>query len=68
MSKKDIEVLNQIKTMLSELEEKEPDQYEILLALLQEVFLEYNSNQKRNIEKKLYDLIDGKSSFKLKTN
>jgi hypothetical protein len=66
MAKKDNDALKQIKSLLSELEKNDKVQYEMLLAILQEVYLEYNSGQKRNIEKKLYDIIDGAVSFKIK--
>ena len=66
MAKKDNDALKQIKSLLSELEKDDKVQYEMLLTILQEVYMEYNSGQKRNIEKKLYDIIDAAVSFKIK--
>lgn len=66
MAKKDNDALRQIKSLLSELEQEDKVQYEMLLTILQEVYMEYNSGQKRNIEKKLYDIINGAVSFKVK--
>ncbi len=66
MAKKDNDALKQIKSLLSELEKEDKVQYEMLLTILQEVYMEYNSGQKRNIEKKLYDIVDAAVSFKIK--
>ncbi|HEY8781199.1 MAG TPA: hypothetical protein VIM16_06270 [Mucilaginibacter sp.] len=54
-------VMQQIKTMLETLQKHDPQQSKIVLNLLQEVVMEYNSGVPRNIERKLYDMIDGET-------
>lgn len=55
------DVMQQIKEMLQSIEKTDPQQYNIVLKLLQEVMLEYTSGNPRNIEGKLYDMIDGET-------
>jgi hypothetical protein len=54
-------VMQQIKGMLETLQKHDPQQSKIVLNLLQEVVMEYNSGIPRNIERKLYDMIDGET-------
>lgn len=63
MSIKNSEVLKQIEGMLQGLKQKDEQQYNIILALLQEVFIEYNTGKNRGIDKRLYDLIDAEVKF-----
>lgn len=55
------EVMTHIKAMLESIQTQDPKQYKIILSLLQEVVYEYNSGRPRNIERKLYDMIDGET-------
>lgn len=64
MTVKNTEVLRQIEEMLQGLKEQDKQQYNIILALLNEVFVEYNSGKSKNIDKKIYDLIDAEIRFK----
>lgn len=52
-------VMHQIKDMLESLQKDDPTQSKIVLNLLQEVVKEYNSGRIMNVERKLYDMIDG---------
>ena len=54
-------VMQQIKGMLETLQKHDPQQSKIVLNLLQEVVMEYNSGIPRNIDRKLYDMIDGET-------
>lgn len=65
MAVKNADVMQQIEVMLKNIKEKDSQQYKIIKALLQEVYLEYNSGRQRNIERKLYDLIDAEVSYKI---
>jgi hypothetical protein len=65
MGVKNADVMQQIEIMLQNIKEKDSQQYKIIKSLLQEVYLEYNSGRGRNIERKLYDLIDAEISFKI---
>lgn len=55
------DVMNQIKIMLESLQKEDPAQAKIILNLLQEVVKEFNSGRPMNIERKLYDMIDGET-------
>jgi hypothetical protein len=66
MATKNTDVMHQIETMLHTLKESDYQQYTIIRSLLQEVFVEYSTGKSRNIERKLYDLIDAEVTFKLK--
>ena len=61
------DVMQQIKGMLKSLETEDPQQYQIILHLLQEVVLEYNSGRTRNVDRKLIDMIDGETYEKKKS-
>ena len=61
------DVMHQIKGMLESLRNKDPEQYQIILHLLQEVVLEYNSGRTRNVDRKLIDMIDGATFEKKKS-
>jgi len=61
-----VDVMAQIKLMLNALKDKDDGQREIILDLLKEVFLEYNAGTNRNIEKKLYDMIEAEITFQTK--
>lgn len=54
----------QIEEMLQDLEKQDEQQYKIILALLIEVYVEYNSGKSKSIDKKLYDMIDTEIRFK----
>ncbi len=60
------DVMQQIKGMLEDLQKKDAQQAKIILNLLHEVVKEYNSGRPMNIEKKLYEMIDGETSFETK--
>ncbi len=60
------DVMQQIKGMLKSLETEDPQQYKIILNLLSEVVLEYNSGTPRNVERKLIDMIEGETFDKKK--
>ena len=64
MAVKNSEVMRQIEEMLQGLKSQDKQQYNIILALLNEVFVEYNSGKSKNIDKKLYELIDAEIRFK----
>jgi hypothetical protein len=53
------DVMHQIRGMLESLKKDDPQQSQIILNLLQEVVKEYNSGRTMNIDKKLYDMING---------
>jgi hypothetical protein len=65
MGVKNADVMQQIEIMLQSIKEKDSQQYKIIKSLLQEVYLEYNSGRGRNVERKLYDLIDAEVSYKI---
>lgn len=58
---KNKDVMHQIKSMLESLQKEDPVQSKIILNLLGEVVKEYNSGRTMNIDKKLYDMIDGET-------
>ena len=58
---KNKDVMHQIKKMVETLHNDDPSQAKIIQNLLQEVVNEFNSGRTRNIEKKLYDMIDGET-------
>lgn len=60
------DVMQQIKGMLEALHKDDPQQTKIILNLLAEVVKEYNSGRPMNIEKKLYEMIDGEASYETK--
>lgn len=53
------DVMHQIREMLESLQKSDPQQSQIILNLLQEVVKEYNSGRTMNVDKKLYDMING---------
>jgi len=57
----DNDVMFQIREMLEVIQKEDPQRYKIILTLLQEVVFEYNSGRPRNVERKLYDMIDGET-------
>jgi len=65
MTTKNSEVMGQIEEMLQDLKNHDRQQYNIILRLLDGVFKEYNTGKNKNIEKKLYDLIDAEVRFKI---
>lgn len=68
MAVKNSDVMHQIELMLKNIKENDSQQYKIIKSLLQEVYLEYNSGRSRNVERKLYDMIDAEVSFKIQKN
>lgn len=65
MPVQDKAMLKQVKEMLDELKSTNKEQYEIIVELLLMVYREYNSGQKINIEKKLYDMIDAEITYRM---
>lgn len=65
MAVKNADVMHQIELMLHNIKEKDTQQYKIIKSLLEEVYLEYNSGRSRNVERKLYDMIDAEVSYKI---
>lgn len=63
---KNTDVMEQIKGMLKSIKGNDKNTHEIILTLLDEVFKEYNSGKNRDIENKLYQMIDNDVRFKLK--
>ncbi len=55
---KNADVMEQIEGMLKEISDVDAAQYQIVLRLLSEVFVEYNSGIKRKVDQKLWDYID----------
>ena len=68
MAIKNADVMNQIELMLHDIKGKDSQVHKIIKELLQEVFYEYNTGRGRNIERKLYDMIDAEVNFKLQKN
>jgi hypothetical protein len=64
MAIKNTEVMRHIEEMLQDLKKQDKQQYNIILQLLHEVFQEYNTGKSKNIDKKLYDMIDAEVRFK----
>ena len=64
MAIKNTEVMRQIEEMLHDLKKQDKQQYNIVLSLLSEVFVEYNTGKSKNIDKKLYDMIDVEVRYK----
>ncbi len=55
---KDVDVMEQIESMLKDISGTDDAQYHIVIRLLSEVFMEYNSGVKRKVDQKLWDFID----------
>ena len=55
---KNPEVMKQIEQMLRQISDVDEVQYTIIMRLLSEVFMEYNSGVKRKVDQKLWDYID----------
>lgn len=66
MAVKNREAFDEIKRILGSLDEKDKVVHDIILELLNWVYLEYNSGSKQSIEKKLYDKIDAEIKFQIK--
>ncbi|MBK7625652.1 MAG: hypothetical protein IPJ16_00365 [Bacteroidales bacterium] len=60
--------MRQIEEMLHELKKQDKQQYNIVLALLSETFVEYNTGKSKSIDKKLYEMIDVEVRFKTAKN
>ena len=58
MGLKNKEVLQQIEQMLQDVKQADPQLHDLMLALLGEVFMEYNTAKNCSVEQKLYKLID----------
>ena len=61
------DVMYQIRGMLESIQKEDPEQASIIFNLLSEVVKEFNSGKPLNIERKLYDLIDG-AGYETKKN
>jgi len=68
MAVKNSEVMRQIEEMLHDLKKQDKQQYNIILSLLNEVFLEYNTGKSKNVEKKLYEMIDAEVRYRTQKN
>lgn len=55
---KNTEVMKQLEQMLRQISDVDDQQHSIILRLLNEVFLEFNSGIKRKVEQKLWEYID----------
>jgi hypothetical protein len=64
MAVRNTEVMSQIEDMLQGLKKQDKQQYNIILSLLTETFIEYNTGRSKNVDKKLYDMIDAETRFK----
>jgi hypothetical protein len=53
------DVMHQIRGMLESIQKEDPQQSQIILNLLQEVVKEFNSGRTMNVDRKLYDMING---------
>lgn len=53
------DVMHHIRGMLESLQKDDPQQSRIILNLLLEVVKEFNSGRTMNVDKKLYDMING---------
>ena len=63
---KNREVMNQIDQMLRQISDVDEQQHTIIMRLLSEVFVEYNTGIKRKVDQKLWDYIDAEVKFQLK--
>jgi predicted nucleic acid-binding protein len=63
---KNREVMNQIDQMLRQISDVDEQQHTIIMRLLSEVFIEYNTGVKRKVDQKLWDYIDAEVKFQLK--
>ena len=68
MAIKNAEVMRQIEEMLHDLKKQDKQQYNIVLALLSETFVEYNTGKSKAIDKKLYEMIDAEIRYKTHKN
>ena len=68
MAVKNAEVMRQIEEMLHDLKKQDKQQYNIILSLLNEVFVEYNTGRSKSVEKKLYEMIDAEVRYKTQKN
>lgn len=66
MDSKNTKVWEQIKSILVDLKQKDPAQYQIMVDTLDIVFKEYNSGKDLKSDKKLYDAIDAEIKFRIK--
>ena len=55
---KNPEVMKQIEEMLRQISSVDDQQHSIIVRLLSEVFLEFNTGIKRKVDQKLWDYID----------
>ena len=56
--------MHQIEEMMQDLKKQDKQQYNIILSLLTEIFVEYNTGKCKNVDKKLYDMIDAEARYK----
>ncbi len=68
MAVKNSEVMRQIEEMLHDLKKQDKQQYNIILSLLNEVFVEYNTGRSKSVEKKLYEMIDAEVRYRTQKN
>ena len=60
---KNPEVMKQLEQMLRQISDVDDQQHSIILRLLNEVFLEFNSGIKRKVDLKLWEYIDAEIKF-----
>jgi len=63
---KNQEVMKQIEQMLRQISDVDEQQHAIIMRLLTEVFIEYNTGIKRKVDQKLWDYIDAEVKLQLK--
>ena len=66
MIMKNQEVMKQIDQMLRQISDVDEQQHTIIMRLLSEVFIEYNTGIKRKVDQKLWDYIDAEVKFQQK--
>jgi len=63
---KNEEVMQQIDQMLRQISDVDDQQHAIIMRLLNEVFMEYNTGIKHKVDQKLWDYIDAEVKLQLK--
>lgn len=66
MDSKNTRVWEQIRTILGDIKQSDPAQYQIIMDTLDLIYKEYNSGRDLRCEQKLYDAIDAEIKFKQK--
>ena len=58
MSIRDRQIMERIEGLLKEVKEEDAIQHRLMVGLLAEVFVEYNTEKNGSVEQKLYRMID----------